>query len=374
MKTLTLLRQAAVVVLGVVAANLAFVPSGQAEELLTLDNLYTGLSGQQFVFSASGYSNVTQSAITDTIFAEYEKRTGATVILENFCCGIGKLEAMHSSDNVTWTLVVLATVGDLLQAEKNELLLKLDRSIVPLDQLEDGTYSDYAIHVDPFAAVVTWNTDKWPLTGKHPKSIEDVFNTEDFPGKRCLYKYPQFGGVLESAALADGVAPENLYPLDLKRAFKQLDKIRDDIVWWNTAAQGIQQLRSGACDIGLNWNGPLADTLRESGGPLAVAWGNAIWEAGAVAIPKGAKNPKAALGILRLMVTERQAQEEFTRRTSYLLTALKDPVPIAEEVKPWVLAGANKESAIQENAAYYAENIDTILKMFNEWVVSGSPE
>jgi putative spermidine/putrescine transport system substrate-binding protein len=348
--------------------------AARAADNITVDNLYSGLSGQQFVFNGSADSGTLQNGLTSTVLAEFERRTGAKVRFDSFCCGIAKLQAMQQSGNVIWTVVQFATVTDLRLAEKNEMLEKIDTSIVPLDQLEPSGHDEYAIYAYPYAAVIAWNTRKWPVAGKHPTKIDDIFNTTDFPGKRCLYKYPQFGGTLEAALLAAGVAPDKLYPLDMQTAFKQLDKIRNDIVWWTSGSQGVQQLVSGACQIALVWNGPLSDAIRQNNAPLAMAWGHAVWDYTPVTIPKGTNSLKAALGILRLMITDRAAQEEFVKQTAYLMTPLKDQVNIPADVKPWVLAGDNRKDAILENDDYYTNNISELLKKFNTWVVTGKAE
>ena len=55
---------------------------------------------------------------------------------------------------------------------------------------------------------------------------------------------------LEIALMADGVAPKDLYPLDLDRAFRKLDEIKDHIaVWWTGGAQSTQLLESGEVDM-----------------------------------------------------------------------------------------------------------------------------
>ena len=345
-----------------------------AQDQTTVDNLYTGLSGQQFVFNGAADSGTLQNGLMNTVLAEFEKKTGAKIQFDSFCCGIAKLQAMQQSNNVTWTVVQFSTVTDLRLAEKNNLLEKLDKSIIPLDLLEEGSYDDYAIYAYPYATVVAWDINTWPLSGKHPSMLEDVFNTTDFPGKRCLYKYPQFGGTLEAALLAGGVAADKLYPLDAKKAYEQLDKIRDDIVWFSTGSQGVQQLVSGACKVALLWNGPTSEIIKVDKAPVAMAWGHAVWNYTPVTIPKGVKNLKAAQGVLRLMITDRKAQEEFVKQTSYLLTSLKGQVPIPDDIKSWVLAGENRTNAILEDDDYYAMNIEALLKQFNGWVVTGKAD
>ena len=56
------------------------------------------------------------------------------------------------------------------------------------------------------------------------------------------------------AALADGVPPDKVYPLDVDRAFASLEKIKPHIsVWWDSGGQAMQLMKDGevdmACDL-----------------------------------------------------------------------------------------------------------------------------
>ena len=85
------------------------------------------------------------------------------------------------------------------------------------------------------------------------------------PGRRGLRKYPV--DTFENAVLADGVAPDKVYPIDQDRAFKSLDKIRKDVaVWWSGGAQTSQLLKTGELDICVTWNGR-AQAAIDEGGP-----------------------------------------------------------------------------------------------------------
>jgi putative spermidine/putrescine transport system substrate-binding protein len=355
-------------VLSAAFACAAGISPTQAEDS---NALYKGYSGQDFIYNGAGDSGTLKDGLMNTVLGAFAKKTGINMLFDAFCCGVAKLQAQQDSGNVTWSVTQFSTMADLRLAEQQDMLVKIDRSIVPLGDLEDGSYDDYAIYAYPYAAVIAWNTGKWPLSGKHPQKVDDIFDTAAFPGKRCLYKYPQFGGTLEAALLASGVAPDKLYPLDISRAFKALDAIRSDIVWWNSGSQGVQQLVSGACDIAIVWNGPMATTIRSNGGPFAIAWGHAVWDYTPVSIPKGTKNENAAQALLRLMVTDRSLQEEFVKQTSYILMPLKAQVGIPADVQPWALIGTNRANAILEDTSYYTANITTLLQKFNGWVVSG---
>ncbi len=43
--------------------------------------------------------------------------------------------------------------------------------------------------------------------------------------------------MMEIALMADGVPPDKLYPIDADRAFKKLDTIKKNTIFWETNSQ-----------------------------------------------------------------------------------------------------------------------------------------
>jgi hypothetical protein len=82
-------------------------------------------------------------------------------------------------------------------------------------------------------------------------------------------------------------AADKLYPLDLDRAFKKLDTIKKDIVWWGGGAQSQQLLASGEASMGQFWNGRI-HALQEDGAP-GVSWKQNLVMADILVIPKARK-------------------------------------------------------------------------------------
>ncbi|WP_428395421.1 extracellular solute-binding protein [Lichenicoccus sp.] len=77
----------------------------------------------------------------------------------------------------------------------------------------------------------------------------DFWNVAQRPGKRGLRHDPR--GTLEIALLADGVAPGDVYrtlatPDGVDRAFRKLDQLKPYIVWWNSPADAVRLIESGA--------------------------------------------------------------------------------------------------------------------------------
>ena len=56
---------------------------------------------------------------------------------------------------------------------------------------------------------------------------------------------------LPVGGVADGVAVDKLYPLDVDRALKSLDKIKDHCLWYDTNAQAVQYLQDEQGVLGL---------------------------------------------------------------------------------------------------------------------------
>ena len=125
--------------------------------------------------------------------------------------------------------------GDIVRANQAGLLEDIAAPY------EGGVFEN-GVASHAFATVLGWRTDKWD--GDAPQSWADFWDVERFPGNRSLQRYP--ARILPLALLADGVAPEDLYPLDIERAFAKLDEIKDHItVWWTAGAQSEQILRDG---------------------------------------------------------------------------------------------------------------------------------
>jgi len=83
-----------------------------------------------------------------------------------------------------------------------------------------------------------------------------------FPGRRALRNHPI--ATLEAALMADGVAPDKLYPLDVDRAFRKLEEIKPNVtVWWTSGAQSAQLLTTAEVDMVMAWNGRITALTKE---------------------------------------------------------------------------------------------------------------
>ena len=73
-----------------------------------------------------------------------------------------------------------------------------------------------------------------------------------------MRRVPQ--GNLEFALMADGVPRDQVYPAlstpeGLERAFRKLDTIKDEVIWWEAGAQPQQMLADGEVVMSTAYNG-----------------------------------------------------------------------------------------------------------------------
>ena len=201
------------------------------------------------------------------------------------------VRAQVESGQVTWDVV---DIGSDFGLDAHKALLEpLDYGLIPRDELNaDLGVTDYRMPVITYGTVLAVNTDE--TGGRMPAGWADFFDTSAFPGKRGVWDYPS-GGIFEMALMADGVAPEDLYPLDLERATAKLDAIKDDIVFWSSGAESRELIGSGEVAMSMMWNGRTWNAIVEDNRPVEIQWNQQILSADYFVVPKGTPNREAAM-------------------------------------------------------------------------------
>lgn len=312
---------------------------------------------EQMVFTSWG--GTTQDAQAAHWAAPFTEKTG-TAVVQDGPTDYGKIKAMVEAGSVTWD-VVDVEFDWALQAGAQGLLEPLDFTVIDRSALDPRFVSDFAVGSFYYSFVLGWNPANFG--GEQPATLADLFDTAKFPGKRTFYKWSA-PGVIEAALLADGVAPADLYPLDLDRAFAKLDTIKADIIWWEGGAQSQQLLASGEAPIGFFWNGRLA-ALAADGMPVGISWDQNITAADALVVPKGAANREAAMQFIA-EATSAGGQAAFAAASGYAPINLGS----ADLMDPAVRATLpDAQTAVQVNAdmAYWAEHRDEIGNRWYAW-------
>jgi putative spermidine/putrescine transport system substrate-binding protein len=323
------------------------------------------ISGDILFYDTSG--GTVWEQLDATLFADFTADTGVTVT-DDYNEAATKFFGAAEAGQVPWSLLFLPTVNDAATAADQGFLAKIDTSVVPVDKLVDGTYSDYGIEVGTFGMVLAWDAEAYDTA---PTSMSDLWDLDAFPGKRCFFNNPQYGWTLEAALLADGVAPDDLYPLDVDRALAKLDEIKGDITWWTSGAQSIESFENGSCDIGILWANRANSAKADNGFPMEITWdeggySNSVWS-----IPADAPNVAAAQALLANVIENKDGQIAFASKIPTPIPASVigvEPSDFPEAVQPFLPVGSNIDNAIRQDTDYYAENLDAVLDAFNRWV------
>jgi putative spermidine/putrescine transport system substrate-binding protein len=153
----------------------------------------------------------------------------------------------------------------------------------------------YSVAYEFYSSVLAYSQKKYP-EGATPNSWADFWDVKKFPGRRALRNHPI--ATLEAALMADGVAPDKLYPLDVDRAFRKLEEIKPNItVWWTSGAQSAQLLNDGEVDMVMAWNGRVS-ALTKEGAKVAFTFNQGILQSTSLCILKGAPNLATAISFL----------------------------------------------------------------------------
>ncbi len=275
-----------------------------------------------------------------------------------------KLQQMVDTNTVEWDVMNCDAYWGVL-AGNNGYLEAIDYSVVTAN-LNPETTSEYVCSAELYSSCIAWNTNKYDETTA-PQSWADFWDTENYPGKRAMWQYPVT--VLEAALLADGVSADELYPLDLDRAFAKLDEIKDDIVWWTAGAQPSQMLSTGEADLALAWSGRIANAADE-GSPVDFSYNEAVIISAGWVIPKGAPHLELAQEFLAFM-SEPDMMLAFSELIPYGASNLDAVDMMSDELKESL--GQTEEQLANEiylDSDYWAENLTEVEERFNAWLVS----
>jgi putative spermidine/putrescine transport system substrate-binding protein len=287
------------------------------------------------------------AALTGVIFQESEDSSNATI------------KAQVEAGQVTWDIV---DVGNDFGLDANAALLEpLDYTKIHKDEILDGFAGTYRVADITYGVVLAYNTEK--TAGQVPGGWADFFDTTKIPGKRGMWDYSA-GGIFEFALLADGVAPADLYPLDLERAAAKLDTIKDDIVFWGSGAESQDLVGKGEVAMSMIWNGRGYSAKHIDNNPVEIQWNQQIVTADYFVVPKGTPNKDAAMDFIAwaTCAENNAAPSKYIPYGPTNKNATADPSKVAD------LSVSNAD----ENSAYFddtwvVENAQLLEDAYQEW-------
>lgn len=322
-----------------------------------------GYAAEQLVVRDAG--GVVNSAATKAFYRPFTEETGVNVVgVTSQLEPLSQIRTIVDSKSYLWDVVQLSMEAQEILS-KGGYLDEIDVNAPGIRDILPEAKSKWGVSFFVYATVLAYNTQTYGDNG--PSSWADVFDLKKFPGRRGLRKYPI--ETLESAAMADGVAAKDVYPLDLERAFAKLDQVKPGVaVWWSTGAQASQIASSREVDIVSTYNGRIQAAI-DDGAPYKVVWKQGIWAPDGYSVLKG--NPKAKLCHDFVTFCARpDRQAEFSKWVPY---GPPNPKAYAFMDKARIplmpTAPGRVEHMLRVNGAYWAEHLEKVAPRFNEWIV-----
>ena len=256
--------------------------------------------------------------------------------------------------------------NDYYQAVAEGLLESIDYSIVDKSIGPNELFEQFGVQSSTISYQLVYNSDRFPNGG--PQSWADFWDVEKFPGSRALWNTPV--GSIEYALLADGVAKEDLYPLDaakVERALAKLDELKPHIkVWWEQGAQSQQRFEAGEVDLMRMWNGRASDPAKQ-GAPVAQVWNEAGIVTNRWIVPKGTPHKDIAMRFINSNIDPAK-QAVFAKALVYgsMNPAMLDHLS-AEERASQPTSPEHLEAGFRIDAEWWGSNMAEILPMWQSW-------
>ncbi len=328
---------------------------------LTVIGFGSATSAQDLVIAATGGSF--EDVLKEAYITPFQEATGLDIAVASQNSTVGPLKAQVEAGNVKWDVVYLAPI-DSEVAKADGLIQPIDYSIVDTEGLREGAAKPARLAALYSASIVAWNSESLQdIAG--PKAL---FDLETYPGKRAIRSSTPYG-VLEIALLADGVSPDNLYPLDLDRAFSKLDEIKDDIIFYTANEQGVQLLASGQAQLGIIPNGR-AFKANADGLDINYTFNGGVNFVDYWVVPKGAKNPENAMRFLNV-ISKAEGQMVVGKKMAYGgNNPAADEKYSAEHQVHMPTFADNAEGLVTMDSDWWSQNLKSVFSRWQAWTLN----
>ena len=273
---------------------------------------------------------------------------------------------MVQTKNYVWDVTTLTLSADIPYLEAKGLLEPIGLKASDYPDVMPEAIAPNWLGVDVYSTVLAYRADKFK--GNGPKSWADFWDVKKFPGRRSLRRSPL--DTLEQALLADGVPLDKLYPLDVDRAFRSLDRIKPHVnIWWTSGAQAMQAIQSGDVDMISTWNGR-AQAAKDAGAPVTIVWNEGLYSIEGWGIPKGTPRADAAKQFVRFCADAKR-QALLTRTLAYGPTNRKAFEAISKDRATLLpTAPDNIRDMRLPSPQWWEENRQKVTERFNSWIIS----
>lgn len=321
-------------------------------------------------------------AVAKASYEPFEAATGMTLSREDYNGGLAEIRTQVDTGNVHWDIVDLERFDALRGCDEGLLeLLPADLPAPGADgspAAEDfwpEALSDCGVGTSFYSTVVAYHPDRFP--GERPATIADFFDLERFPGRRGMRRSPLVN--LEFALLADGVPTSDVYAVldtdeGMDRAFRKLETIRDEVVWWEAGAQPPQLLADAEVAMSTAYNGRIFNAQVLEDQPFVIIWDGQVLDVGQTGIVAGTPNLERALEYLRFS-SSAESMVRLTGEIAYSPTR-RSALPLVSTHRETGIAmlphlptsPQNMGRVLNSDTLWWSDHLDEVNERFSAWL------
>jgi putative spermidine/putrescine transport system substrate-binding protein len=294
------------------------------------------------------------------IYTPFTKETGIEVVAVSGP-DLAKLRAQVQSGDIEWDVVDLLD-GWVPAATRMGLLERIDETIVNRTGAIPKSMNPYAVGRSVYSAGIGFPTDR--LGGKAPQNWPEFWDTKAFPGRRGLRT--RINDTLEIALMADGVAAKDVYPCDVERGFKALDRIKPAVNHWIAQTeQTVSLIQANETDFTYTYTTRVKE-MQAAGVPMGYSFQQNIMGFGWTAVVKGTPHREAAMRLCAFAARP-EVQVQYTNLTGDAPVYPDMLAKVDPAVRKW-LPNVDDPNNLFVNAAWWDTRLEALTRRFQEWL------
>lgn len=297
-----------------------------------------------------------------SFFHAFAEDTGCVVEHASFGReGVESVQSQVESGNIQWDIVLMPT-SQVLELSNLGVLAAIDYDIVNGDNLYPELMMQHGVGAMLYSTTIVYSvTAETP-----PQSWADFWDLSLFDGSRALRRSPV--GTLEFALLADGVNKDELYPLDVERAFAVLESIRDATIFYEDSKQPVELVSSGQVGLASSWT--VRTNLPDVASLVHPQWNGGMISADAWVSPRGSENADVAMSFINY-ATRAVPTANFSGRQPFG-PVNKDALALMREDIVETLPNSPEHLDLQffENWSYWRDKRTSLVAQFEEWLLN----
>lgn len=305
-----------------------------------------------------------QEAQRTAYMIPFSEKYGVSVTEGEYNGEYGLIAQRAQAPGGNWDVVSVES-GPALRGGSDNLFQPIPDDFMTGLNIASAAKRKFSVGHLSFATILAYQENQ----GQHvPSSWADFFDLKQYPGRRGLRNNPR--GTLEIALLADGVTADKLYPLDVERAFRKLETIRSNIVFWDSGAQPTQLLANNSVAMTSAFNGRIWSAKTKDKLPVGWTFKGGLYEYEYWAVPKNAPHPDIAFRFIRFSL-EKDTQANFANQIAYLPANLDAMPLISVSVRSAMPGSLDKQGeAIVVDAEWWAQNESMVGARWERWLAS----